>query len=214
MDDVSRRARERLVREEEITEAAERIFIGKGFEDASMDEIAKAAQFTKRTLYQYFRSKEDLYLAVVLRGFKLMVGKLSVAGAEGTNGIGRIRLSFRALYGFYREHPETFKLISQWSYVKRRSLEENPAMEQLQSFNRQMLGQIAVTLREGIADGSVRSGLAVEATVLRLVFLITGFLTQLVMTGESFTRQFSLDPEEFGLSAIDMVLDSLEPRTR
>ena len=128
MDEVPRRTRERLVHEEEITKAAERIFIEKGFEEASMDEIAKEAEFTKRTLYQYFRSKEDLYLAVVLRGFKLMVGKLAVAGEGGSNGIGKIRLSFRALYGFYREHPETFKLISQWSYVKRRSLEENPAM--------------------------------------------------------------------------------------
>ena len=47
---LSRRERERLVRESEIIAAAEKLFIVKGFDNTTMDEIAKAAEFTKRTV--------------------------------------------------------------------------------------------------------------------------------------------------------------------
>ena len=49
---LQRRERERLAREAEILSAAERLFITKGYENTTMDVIAKEAEFTKRTLYQ------------------------------------------------------------------------------------------------------------------------------------------------------------------
>jgi len=211
MEEIPRRARERLAHEEAIVAAAEKAFIRKGFEAASMDEIAKEAEFTKRTLYQYFPSKEDLFFAVVLKGFRTMNTYLSNANEPASNGFQRIRQSFRAYYAFYRKHPDTFKLISRWGYMKNQSLETNPSQGNLQEFNHQMFGGIADTLRKGIADGSIRHDLPVEGTVYSLVFLITGFLAQLSITGESFTRQFNLDLEKFCFSTIDMVLVTLGP---
>ena len=61
MQNLSRRDREKMVREAEIVQAAEEIFRQNGYENTSMDDIAKKAQFTKRTLYQYFPSKEHLF---------------------------------------------------------------------------------------------------------------------------------------------------------
>lgn len=51
MENLTRREREKLIREEEILSAAEKIFCEKGYDSASMDEIAIVAQFTKRTIY-------------------------------------------------------------------------------------------------------------------------------------------------------------------
>jgi AcrR family transcriptional regulator len=70
MEVLSRKERERKVRENEIIQAAEKILKTKGYNDTSMDEIAKEAQFTKRTLYQYFQNKEDLYLRLFLTSTK------------------------------------------------------------------------------------------------------------------------------------------------
>ena len=69
---LSRREREKKLRESEIVKAAEVIFFEKGFENASMDEIAKSSEFTKRTLYKYFINKEDLFFAVVHEGFETL----------------------------------------------------------------------------------------------------------------------------------------------
>lgn len=50
---------------EAIVEAAAEVFLEAGFEGASMTQIAARAGGSKRTLYGYFPSKEELFVAVV-----------------------------------------------------------------------------------------------------------------------------------------------------
>ena len=57
-----RKERERQRREEykeTILHAAESIIVRKGYRATTMDDIAREAQFSKATLYNYFRSKGD-----------------------------------------------------------------------------------------------------------------------------------------------------------
>ena len=66
------KARKRLTREEskEITrlrliEAAERLFIRKGFDGASVEEISENAGFTRGAFYSNFENKDQIFLAVI-----------------------------------------------------------------------------------------------------------------------------------------------------
>ncbi|HSI39129.1 MAG TPA: TetR/AcrR family transcriptional regulator [Xanthobacteraceae bacterium] len=49
----------------EVIDGARRVFFAKGFDGATMDEIARAAGVSKATIYVYFDSKEDLFQALV-----------------------------------------------------------------------------------------------------------------------------------------------------
>jgi len=49
----------------QIVEGARRIFLERGFDAASMMDIAKAAGVSKGTLYVYFKNKEELFAAIV-----------------------------------------------------------------------------------------------------------------------------------------------------
>lgn len=49
----------------EIIDGARKVFFEKGFDGASMDEVAKAAGVSKATIYVYFASKEELFEALV-----------------------------------------------------------------------------------------------------------------------------------------------------
>ena len=53
------------LRRSEILAAATRVFGNKGFDATLMDEIARAAGLAKGTLYLYFKSKDEIYQAVV-----------------------------------------------------------------------------------------------------------------------------------------------------
>ena len=48
------------MKEEQIINAARELFKNYGFKKVSMDEIARKAGVTKRTVYKYFASKQDL----------------------------------------------------------------------------------------------------------------------------------------------------------
>lgn len=49
----------------DVIDGARRVFFDKGFDGASMDEIARAGGVSKATIYVYFDSKEDLFEALV-----------------------------------------------------------------------------------------------------------------------------------------------------
>jgi AcrR family transcriptional regulator len=57
----------RAVREAQMVAAAERLFSERGYHGVSMDEIAAASGISKPMLYEYFGSKEKLFLACVER---------------------------------------------------------------------------------------------------------------------------------------------------
>lgn len=55
--------------------AAEKVFNEVGYKNAKMEDIAKHANITKVTLYTYFQSKENLYLALTYKALSMLIEK-------------------------------------------------------------------------------------------------------------------------------------------
>ena len=62
-----RKERERERRRQQIIVAAKKVFSEKGFNKATMDDIASEAELSPGTLYLYFKNKEELYASLSLR---------------------------------------------------------------------------------------------------------------------------------------------------
>ena len=71
-------------------DAAEKLFFSGKFDDVSMEDIAKAVELSRATLYLYFKDKESLYFAVILRGFGIM-DEMFRECKQGDNGTGKNR---------------------------------------------------------------------------------------------------------------------------
>ena len=63
-EELSARA---LAKREQILDAAREVFMDRGFEGASVDEIVRVSGVSKPTLYRYFQDKEHLYSAIFTR---------------------------------------------------------------------------------------------------------------------------------------------------
>jgi AcrR family transcriptional regulator len=63
-------------RRDQIVWAAKRVFLEKGLDAASMDDVAARAGTTKPTVYAHFKSKDELFSAVVELIKGLFLGKL------------------------------------------------------------------------------------------------------------------------------------------
>tara|TARA_B100000676_G_C17884547_1_gene735734 strand:- start:358 stop:954 length:597 start_codon:yes stop_codon:yes gene_type:complete len=65
-----RQLEERKMRQERILLGALTVFKAKGLEGATMDEIANESGFGKATLYYYFKSKEEVFSAILKEGWE------------------------------------------------------------------------------------------------------------------------------------------------
>ncbi len=208
MEKLSRQEREKRVREESMVTAAETLFSQYGFENVSMDAIAKEAEFTKRTLYQYFRSKEDLYFAVILKGFKQLASYCNTAAEQGQTGFEKLRLVSLAYYQFYQDFPETFRLMNAIGRVKNATT-NTPKREEFMQFDNRLFEGFARLIEAGQADGSIRADIDAMKSACTVAFMLTGFFAMLSETGKTFTEHFTLDQNKFSLFALDLLSDAL-----
>src|SRR3954471_1426941 len=105
---AARRRLPRAEREERMLDAALDIFAARGFEAASMDEIAAASGITKPMLYSYFGSKEGLYLACLDRAALPMIEALRGAAVAEEDPARRLWAGTRAYLGWVDEHRDVW----------------------------------------------------------------------------------------------------------
>jgi AcrR family transcriptional regulator len=84
MEPLTPQRRRELTRSH-LLDAAERIFIERGFHDASIDEVAAAAGFTKGAVYSNFKNKADLFIALTERRWDQQVAAVRQALAEAVS---------------------------------------------------------------------------------------------------------------------------------
>ena len=105
----------RAVRESQMLEVAGSVFAARGFHEASMDEIADAADISKPMLYNYFGSKEGLYFAYVDLSYRQIIAAIdeAVAGAVAAGGgpAQQLRTGVRAYYRYVGEHQDAFRVL-------------------------------------------------------------------------------------------------------
>lgn len=66
------RTKEKEVRTAEIEQAARKVFLSRGFQAATIQEIAEKAGIAKGTVYLYYKSKDDLYTALLLPSLEFL----------------------------------------------------------------------------------------------------------------------------------------------
>ncbi len=69
-----RKQREKERRRQEILAAARHVFSKKGFNSATMEEIASKAELSPGTLYLYFKNKEELHTSLSIDLLEHLVG--------------------------------------------------------------------------------------------------------------------------------------------
>ena len=159
---AERKERERIQRRNDIIEAAQKTFLSKGFESATMDDVADEAELSKGTLYLYFRSKEDLQFAIFMNGLDILLYKMRNNLSEQDTGYqGLLRLA-DTFIRFSGEHPYYFSLLIYYESSRMVGLNIDQAQLQVYLKEQSPLTLVAEQVTRGIQDGSLRDDLPAE----------------------------------------------------
>lgn len=140
-------------RKDQILKAAERIFARKGFQEATVSDVAREAHVSDTTIYEYFSTKEELLFSIpdetTRKGMETLSFHLNyIRGA--TN---KIRSIIYHLLWFYQNHPDYSSLIMLTLKQNRRFLETEAYQTIRKGFR-----IIVEVIEEGIVSGEFQTG--------------------------------------------------------
>jgi AcrR family transcriptional regulator len=111
MGTAERKAREKLIRHQQILDAAYEVFNQVGFFAATMDQIAERAEIAKGTIYIYFKSKEELYFSLLLNGQDILISMLKDMKKRKSPSDPLLAETAKTLFRFYKEHTSYFRIF-------------------------------------------------------------------------------------------------------
>src|SRR5437773_3128535 len=103
----------RASRTRQILDAAARLFAEHGYADTDTQLLADELGVGKGTLYRYFPSKQDLFLAAVDRVMQRMRQEIDASIADIVDPLDQIAEAIRTYLAFFADHPEFVELIMQ-----------------------------------------------------------------------------------------------------
>ena len=101
----------RAVREQQMLDAAVKVFAANGFSEASMDAIAAQAQISKPMLYLYYGSKEELFSACVARESAKFIDAMAAGFNPSLRQREQTRTVVREFLQFVYENAESWKVL-------------------------------------------------------------------------------------------------------
>ncbi len=149
-----RKERERERRRQQIIVAAKRVFSEKGFNKATMEDIAKEAELSPGTIYLYFKNKDELYASLSLRILQYLNIRLEhVAQQKGLNTTERIQALKEAMFDVYNFDP--LVVINMFHLQSSETLKNlSPELlAEIKQLSQSSLGVISEIFKEGIQEG-------------------------------------------------------------
>jgi TetR/AcrR family transcriptional regulator len=195
MSIVERKEREKEHRKEEILDAAQKVFFERGLTTATMDEIAETAELSKGTLYLYYKSKEDMYLGVLMRGMEELHTEYERIGISGFSTVEKLVKLKSAYIDYFYKNRKFFRMTNflQSPYFHKQVSDE---MKQSCDVEGQKVWKIIDSvLQHGVEEGVLRPDFnPIELGVI-IWSTMTSLLSRIDNEGDSWKKRFNINLE-------------------
>ncbi len=152
---TERREREKQQRRDDILRTAQTLFFGKGFRDTTIDDIARAAELSRGTIYLYFQSKEEIYATVMEKGLEILHGRIAASYQADQDPLTNLLAGHDAFMQFHDEYSEFYNVLM----LDKMQIADllPPALKaRIDAKSLQMVQGIAQVLEEGVRTGFFR----------------------------------------------------------
>ena len=162
-----------------ILEAARKVFAGKGFHEAKVDDIAEAAGVAKGTVYLYYQSKRDLYFAALKFGiaemYSLLLEELKRVSAPEE----KLKVLISTKLAYFDENRDFFKIYySELGNIP--TTHPSGIDEEFKALYQEQARLVEAILREGIRKKVIRN-LRTEQTAFAISDIIRGVVTHRIL---------------------------------
>ncbi len=208
---MGRRKKEpRSVHRENIVSAASSLFMEKGIAAVSMDDIAKAARYSKATLYVYFKNKEEIVGILVLNSMKKLYDYISSALIQHKTTKARYDFICRGLVQYQEEFPFYFKMVLDKINIDFESQDYLPEEKETYQIGEAINEKIKNFLLSGMEKGDLRGDLEIMPAIFNFWGMLSGIIQLATNKEEYIKKSMGLSKNEFLEYGFSLVYHSIE----
>lgn len=191
----------KIKRKMEISRVAWALFLERGYRETTMTDIARAANLSRKTLYQYFKSREEIALEIEVGLFRDFIELMEEQTPKMTgNGYQKAVRYFELIDKNLDGYKEAIQFTGLFDFQIRGKYSVEPPVEEFIRLIAKSGSYLKGIIEEGIKDGSIRSTLdpAMTSETINDSWL---YLAQ-----KAFARPNSINPGKEAMSRNEITL--------
>jgi AcrR family transcriptional regulator len=178
---AERRQEEKDRRRAEIVDAAIELYREVGWDAVTVDQVAKRARLSRALVYVYFKDKDEIHAAIVVRSFEILDKRFEEAAARARLGIDKIEALGRAYMSFAHELPHFFDACARFEVSEQQLTDITPSVAACFEGGATVHAHTIVALEVGIKDGSIRADIGDLKTTSMALWGFSHGLIQIAM---------------------------------
>lgn len=193
----------------QIILAAEELFSEKGFAQTTIDDISKASQYSRRTVYAYYDSKEDLLHHIIAKGLLILKQDIVCALHENQDFLERYFAVCSAMKKYQLECPHSSQNVIGAKTDPFASEQLSPAVSQILSLGTEINALLAEMIQRGVEEGAVRQDTVPMPAVYILWSSITSLLTLVQTKGRFLAKAFATTEDDYLMYGFKLIVNSI-----
>jgi AcrR family transcriptional regulator len=212
---AERREKEREQRRSAIIEAAKRVFLEVGLEQASMDRIATESELAKGTLYLYFKSKNELIMAIMTEHLERLNAMLHDIARSRLSPQNKVLRAVEVFFAYSSEHHIFYRIMTAVNVREMCQCTPDQApsrdVERFRALNAETMSIVHSIFNEGISKGVFDANLNVQQVVPLMMVAFKG--TMVVIMNGMYPPDMPVPPVSDAMRALaQLFVRSLERR--
>jgi AcrR family transcriptional regulator len=192
-----------------ILDVAKKLFLSKGVEKTTMDDIAQVADYSKSTIYVYYKSKDDIYYHVVYEYINLLHEGIKNCIATSIDVETCYYAICQTLVELEQSYPMYFDCVLGKISVDQKAFEELPILREIYEVGEEINVCVAAFFERGSELGYFKKSIKPLPTMFIIWASICSLISVSTSKEEYFMNSLSMKRAEFLRYGFEMLLNSI-----
>jgi len=195
-----------------ILNCALELFASQGYENTSLDQIAKHAKLTKGAIYWNFKNKEDLFITLFENEIKKYLNHIQFRTRDITDPVKLLETIFKENCNYYLSTPNFCKISH--LVLTNKKLNTN---EKIQGFTAKIQNDLYLMLKNAFEEGIFTKKIALNATeslISTFGVILDGIMLQIIFDQQPESIRKAVDTTwSIFIKGIKEMEDEVVPKT-
>ncbi len=181
----------------QIMNAAEALFSEKGFEMTTIEDISKVSKYSRRTIYAYYKSKDDILHHIIEKGLLLLKSEIEDAIQTNNDFISKYKAICLAMFKYQTECPHSLGNVTKAKTENLNFKSFSDTVKRILVLGTEINELLAAFIEYGKEKNIIRQDVVPMMTVYILWSSITSLITLAQTKGQFISKRFSISENEF-----------------